>query len=223
MNKTTRKFGIALTAAAGLACAVPAAFAAGTFTVTAGSAPPGTLVPFHAITTGPTPQVHFTDTTSNVNLTCDSGTATGTIGTGAGLSGADALTINGSSTTWTNCQGAGFTFTLTGSGNWQFNAASGSSTGASGTLTGVSISATGTGSFGATCNLTISGSVAATFTDSSPNPTLGLNGGGQTISGVGGTCGSLGVIKNGDAATLQLPYLIIPDDSAYSPIAITQP
>lgn len=216
MNKTTRRFSIALAAAASLACAVPAAFAAGTFTVTAGSAT--TLdnpIVLTAATSGAAPQVHLTADGST--FTCDSSSMPGSTAVGAGLSGADILTLDATSATWTNCQGAGFTFTVTSSSNWPFNATAGSSTGVSGNL-GLNLSMTGTNSFGATCNFTIAGLIA---NYDNAAATLGIDDT-STISGVSGTCESLGVIKNGDRATFQANYVVTASNSAYNPIHITQ-
>lgn len=228
MRKTTRRVGLTLAATAGLACAVPAAFAAGTFTVTAGSAAAGTVVPFHASTTGTTPQIHFNDTTSNVGFTCDSGTAGnattagGQTTVGTGLSGTPIATISGPATTWTNCQGAGFNFTVAGSGTWNLNATSGSSAGAAGNISNVTAAVTGTGAFGTTCNFTVTGSTPANYTNA--DTTLHVTAGtGLKISGASGTCVSLGVITNGDAATFVGDYLVGAQNSANDPIHITQP
>lgn len=222
MSTRTRRIGTALAAAAALATAIPAAFAAGTFTVTAGSAPPGTAVPFSGTSTGPTPQFQLTDTTANVTVTCASNTVLGSTTVGAGLSGTGVVNINASSTIWTGpCTGDGFNFSPAGSGTWILNATSGSSAGVAGTLSGMGIRLTGTGSFGTTCNFSAAGSVQASYTNATNMFDVG--GDGLTISGVSGTCGALNIIKNGDAATLQVNYLISAGNPTYSPIAITQP
>lgn len=221
MRKTTRRVGLTLAATAGLACAVPAAFAAGTFTVTAGSAPAGTTVAITGVTSGTTPQIHFTDITSNVSFTCDSGTAPGSTKTGTGLSGAGIASINGPTTTWTNCQGAGFNFQVAGVGTWSLNATSGSSAGVSGNVSAVNANVTGTGSFGSTCNFNVTGTVPGSYDNAST--TLTVNGGGLTINNPTGTCASLNVIKNGDAATFQANYVTTANTSAYNPVHITQP
>jgi hypothetical protein len=221
MSTRTRRIGTVLAAAAALATAIPAAFAAGTFTVIAGSASPGTVAQFTGTTTGTTPQIYFTDTTSNVSFTCDSGTAPGSITTGTGLSGTPIATINAAATTWVNCQFAGWNLIFTGSGTWALNTSSGSAAGASGNISNVSLTASGTGSFGTTCAFTISGSVPVSYTNATS--TLAVNGGGLTISGVSGSCGSLGIIYNGDAATLQTSYDVSAQNATYNPIHITQP
>lgn len=221
MHKFTRHAGIALATAAGLVAATPAVFAAGTFTVTAGSATPGTTVGWTAATTGTTPQIHFDDTTSNIAFTCDSGTAAGTTTAGSGLSGFQIATIDATKTTWTNCHFIGLNLTFTGTGTWALNAATGSATGASGNVSYVNLAASGTGSFGTTCAFTITGSVPTTYTNA--DTTLAINGGGLTISGVSGACGSLGILKNGDAATLQADYAVTANNSADNPIAVTAP
>ncbi len=78
---------VAGAAAATMAIGIMPANAVGTWTVTAGSAATGTAVAIKGTTTGASPQIHFTDTTTSTDLTCDSGTASGTTTTGSGLSG----------------------------------------------------------------------------------------------------------------------------------------
>jgi hypothetical protein len=71
----------------------------------------------------------------------------------------------------------------------------------SGPLTNVNLEVNGS-----SCSFTASGSAPATYTNATE--TLGINGGGLTISNVGSTWGILGTFSNGDAATLQVDYAL---------------
>jgi hypothetical protein len=222
MRKISRRTGIALATAAGLTAAVPAAFATTTFTVTASSATPGTVVGWAATTTGTTPQINFEDTTSGgVAFGCNSGTAPGATTVGSGLSGTGIASIDAAGTTWLLCYAAGYNVTFTGNGTWLFNAISGNGSGVSGNITNINLSVHGTNSLGTTCAFTVTGSVPATYTNA--NTTLAINGGGLAISDVSGNCGSSGPIFNGDAATLQASYVVSANSSADNPIAVTAP
>src|SRR5882757_10863598 len=189
-------------AAAALILGMGSASAAGTWTVTVGSAT-GT-VPFNGATTGDhtstNPDILFTDTTSGLGLSCDSGTAGGSTTVGTGLSGTNIAQISGPSTTWTNCLGPlGLELDPTGVGAWNLQAVSyDSGTGVtSGQIT--SINAHVSSPDATSCVFDVTGTVNATFTNSthqlaiSPDPTL-------TISNV---TGCFGLINGGDQASFQ--------------------
>jgi len=230
MKTNTKRLALVAVVAAAIAGYTTTSAQAATvnFTVSAGSAPDGTAVPVTGVTTGSAPQIHFTDTSTGVLESCDSGTADGTVTPGSYSYDNSSAThvqvgsISGPSATWTNCQGDGFNFTVTGAGTWSVNAASGSASGVSGTISNVAISVTGSGILGVTCNFSVSGSVPASYTNS--DHTLHVTAGaGLHITSASGICASLGMFNSGDSATFTGAYALTATPSADNPVQITSP
>lgn len=228
MKTNTKRLALVAVTAAAIAgyTATSAQASTVSFTVTAGSAASGS-VNVTGVTTGSTPQIRFTDTSTGVAFTCDSGTAPGTVVVGGHSYTSPATSvqvgaITGGGTTWTNCQGDGFNFTVAGSGSWPVNASMGTSTGVSGTISGVNASVTGTGIFGTTCNFTVTGSVPTSYTNT--DHTLHVTAGtGLQIATASGTCASLGAVNGGDSATFVADYSVTANTSADNPVQITSP
>jgi len=206
-------------AAAALNHGMGSASAAGTWTVTVGSAT-GTVA-FNGATVGAhtpaNPDIIFNDTTSGLGLSCDSGTAGGSITVGTGLSGADLAGISGSSTTWTDCVGPlGIELDPTGSGTWNLQGDSYDS--ASGITTGriTDVNAHVSSPDGTSCVFDVTGSVNGTFTNSSqqlainPDPTLNIS----------NVTGCFGLINAGDQASFQAIYTV---SSPAGTVSITSP
>ena len=219
-KKTMIRVGV-LSAAALVVFGAPAAFAASSYNVTAGSAPAGTAVGYTATTTGASPQVTFRDTTSGVVRNCASASAAGTVTVGTILSGTGIGTVDGAGTVWGTCTGAGgLTFTVTSSGIWSLDA-TGDTVGG---VTPVSISGVNLHVSGSGCDFDVTGSVDGTYTNGTSYGTLTLPGttSGLTISNVSGglACVFVGA-QNGDSASLQATYQVAADIGAYNPIQIT--
>jgi hypothetical protein len=197
--------------------AVPAN-AATTYTVTAGSAPSGTKVNVTGATTGPSPQVKFSDTTAGQNLTCASGTAKGSVTTGNARKAAGIAKITGSSLNLKNCTGPGGLPLFTkGSGTWPLNATSYANGKTNGTLT--SISAHVATSDGTTCAFDVTGTVNGSFTNNSQ--VLAIVSSGSTLK-LSNVQGCFGLLNNGDHATFQAKFKLTPTNAAYKPIKIVQ-
>jgi len=212
-------------AAAALILGMGSASAAGTWSVTVGSAT-GT-VNFNGATVGdhtPTnPDVIFTDATSGLGLSCDSATAGtptaagGAITVGTGQSGAPIAQIFGPATTWTHCVGPlSIELDPTGVGTWNLQADSyASATGVtSGRITDVSAHVASPD--GTSCVFDVTGSVNATFTNSNqqlainPDPTLNIS----------NVVGCFGLINENDQASFQAIYAV---SSASGNVTITSP
>jgi hypothetical protein len=209
---------IAGAAAATMAIGIMPANAAGTWTVTAGSATAGKIIALKGVTQGASPQIHFTDTTTSTDLTCDSGTAGGSTTTGSGLPGAAIGKINGASTTWVNCLGPlGIQLTPTGHGTWtinalRYNATSGTTTG---TITGANATVAGTG-----CSFTVKGSVPITYKNSTQLLTVKNTQSNLVVSRV---TGCFGAVNNGDAASFSAKYKLTANIAKFNPVHITSP
>ena len=216
-KKTMIRVGV-LSAAALVAFGAPAAFAASSYNVTAGSAPAGTIVDYTATTTGPLPQVRFTDTTAGVTFDCASASAAGTVTVGTNLSGTRIGTVDGPGWALTTCTGAGgLVFTHTGVGSWGLDA-TGDTVGG---VTPVSISGVNV-HFESDCSFDYTGSVDGTYTNGTSFGTLTLPGtaSGLTISNTSFGCIFFG-IQNGDKASFKATYQVAADIGAYNPIQIT--
>ena len=228
-KKVSRAVVVPTIALSALALGSAAAFAASSYNVTAGSAPAGTVVRYTANTTGPSPQVTFTDTTANVVLNCVSASATGevTVGTIPGATPPGTPTPIGTvdGTTWNTCTGPfGIQLTVTGSGSWKLNA-TGDTVGG---VTPGSVSAVNAHVAGS-CAFDVTGSVDGSYTNGTTDGTLTVPGlltlpgtsTALTISNVSGfLCGSAG-IQNGDHAKFKATYQVVADIGAYNPIRIT--
>lgn len=209
---------VAGAAAATLAIGIMPANAVGTWTVTAGSAAAGRTIQVKGTTTGASPQIHFTDTTTSTDLTCDSGTASGTTTTGSGLSGTGIANINGATTTWVNCLGPlGIHLTPTGHGTWKINANTYNATTGltNGTLTGANATVTGTG-----CSFTVKGSVPIAYRNSTQILQVKNTAANLTVSGVSGC---FGAVNNGDKASFSGSYKLKALNVPFNPIHITSP
>ena len=169
-------------AAAIAICAAPAV-AATTYTVTAGSAATGTVVPITGTTQGASPQITFKDVTSSQTLTCASGSEPGTTTVASGVSGTAIGKITGSKSVFTGCSGPlGLTFKVTGVNTWKLNATSfNKSTGvAKGTITGIVAKVSDQGA----CVFTAKGTVAVTYKNSTTVLTAPGTAAQLTVSGV---------------------------------------
>ena len=210
-KKTIIRVGV-LAAAALVAFGAPAAFAASSYNVTAGSAPAGTIIRY----TATSPQVTFTDTTSGTVLNCASASATGTVTVGTISSGTPIGTVDG--TIWNTCTGpGGISLAVTGSGTWGLNATGNTVGGVTpGNVSAVSAHVSGGG-----CDFDVTGTVDGTYTNGSSNGTLTLPGttSGLTISNASFFCGTVG-IGNGDLASFRATYQVVADNGAYNPIQI---
>ena len=210
-KKTIIRVGV-LSAVALVAFGAPAAFAASSYNVTAGSAPADTIIRYTATST----QVTFKDTTGGTTLNCASASATGTVTVGTNLSWTGIGTVDG--TVWNTCTGpGGSSFTVTGSGTWGLNA-TGNTVGG---VTPVSISGVNLHVAGA-CTFDYTGSIAGTYANGTSSGTLTLPGttSGLLISNVSGSsCGFIN-IANGHAASFKATYSVVADTPAYNPIRI---
>lgn len=214
MTSSLKKALVVSAAALGaLALGAGSASAATTFKVTAGSAPAGTAVAILGKTTGTSPQIAFTDVTSGTKLTCASGTAPGSITTGAARAGAGIARINGGTAKFNGCTGPlGVPLTVKGSGTWLLNATSGTATAVNGSISKISATVSGDG-----CSFTATGNVGGRYVNS--NQTLVLTGAaaGLTLSNVQGC---FGLLNEGDKASFKATYKINATNTAYNPIKV---
>jgi hypothetical protein len=144
------------------------------------------------------------DTTSGTSLSCTSAKASGTLKKGSGLSGTDIGTIT--STTFSTCTGPlGITFTVKQVGTWDINA-----TASSGGVTTGNISSVDATLSGSLCSATATGSVDASYSNSTGVLTLKpVTGSGHTLK-ISGVNGCLGLINNGDTATFTGAFTLSP-------------
>jgi len=188
-----------------------------TWTFSAGAAAVGTSPAFTGTTTGAVPQITFRDETSDLTLNCDSGTARGSGTVGTGKPGAGIASIDGPSTTWNNCVGPlGLELDPHGVGPWALNANSYAGGVATGNISNITANITNPDD---QCSFTVTGTVDATYTNSSqnltviPNPTLNIS----------GVSGCFGLINDGDLASFAATYNVAADDAANNPVQITSP
>lgn len=152
-------------------------------------------------------------TESGIELFCVSSTAAGTAASGTGLSNPLATIPDGPGVEFNDCQGPfGLTFTVDHIGTWHLNGASydGSDV-TTGTLDDITANISGPA-----CEATVTGSVNATFTNStdvlSVAPDLTL-----TISFVDPNNDCLGLITQGETASFDGDYTITPGLTVTSP------
>lgn len=202
-------------AVAAVGLGAPSAFAASTYTVTAGSAADGTSVDW----TASTDSVTFVDTTDSITMTCAGSTATGTVDVGSGESGTDIAPINGIS--WSGCQGLGVDLTVTANNTpWSLNATGATSSGQTdGNISDISATVTDTSTGGSLCKFSVTGTVPGTYDNS--GPALTVDGGGLTISDVSGLVCGAGVISDSADATYSAVYDVSADNADFNPIAVT--
>lgn len=220
--RKTKVLALAGAAAGVLALGISAASASpASWTVKAGNAPAGTSVGFSGVTQGSTPQIVLNDTTSNLQLTCDSGSAAGHTTAGTGLTGVQIATVTGNSTTWQNCVGPlGLVLNPVGSGTWKidstyYNAKTGVSNGSLYAAHAVVSTADGT-----SCVFTVKGTAPITFDNTSQTLTVLPTKANLVISGV---TGCFGLINNNDRANFSATYKIAPKFAKYGPVTITAP
>jgi len=214
---------VAIPAAAIAAAAIgtPAAFAATTYTVTAGSATTAdNPINWHASTTGDSPQVTFNDVDAGVTMTCDSATAAGQIDVGGGQSGSGVATINdpdptNHKTEWFGCQGLGLTLHVAATLPWNIDATGPTSGG----VTPVEISGivAHVNDDNGLCSFDVTGSVPGSYDNATQD--LAVNGGGLTIGNVGGSL--CPVLLGNDEATYQATYHVDADNASFDPIQVT--
>lgn len=209
---------VAVAALGALALGAGTASAATTFTVKAGTAANGTVVPITGTTTGASPQVTFKDTSSATTLNCASSKAPGSTKVGTGLPGTKIGTINGAATTFTGCTGPlGLVLKVTGSGTWNINATSGNTTAVNGTISAIKAKVADTNG---QCSFTVTGSVAGRIVDS--NSTLALPGTTSKLT-ISAVTGCFGLITNGDVASFKATYKLTATTAAFNPIKVTAP
>lgn len=219
LKKFTRTVGIPAVAAVAVLAGSSAAFASGSFGVSAGSAATSTVVPYTATTTGSSPQVTFKDTTSGTTLNCASASAAGSVTVVSGHDSNGLGTINGATTGWNTCTGPfSLKFTVTGANTWNLNA-TGSTVGGvtPGSISNVSAHVAGNG-----CSFDVTGTANGSYTNGASSGTLTLPGTTSTltISNVSGSlCGFAG-IANGHAASFKATYGVTANTSGYNPIQI---
>lgn len=197
-----------------------AAFASGSFNVTAGSAPAGTVVSYSAATTGAAPQVTFKDTTGGATLNCASASAPGSVKVGTGQDSNHLGSINGPGTSWNTCTGPlGLVLTVTGLNTWYIDATG--STNASGVTPG-RISGVSAHVASSNCSFDVTGTVNGSYANGATSGTLTMPGTTSTltISNVSGfLCGAVG-IANGHAASFKATYQVNANTPSYNPIQI---
>jgi hypothetical protein len=218
MSRLVKALCLVGAASAAVAIAAAPAVAATTYTVTAGSAAPGTKVNFTGKTTGTTPQVHFSDTTAGQNLTCDSGTAKGFTTTGSTRPAAGIVTIAGAALKLSNCTGpANLTLLVTGSGAWKLNATGYNATSGTTTFTITNVFAHVSDPNGV-CVFDVSGTVQATYKNSTQ--LLSVKAAGSTLTLSNANC--LGALNSGDHATFTAKFKLKATNAAFNPIHIVK-
>ena len=209
---------LAVTSAAALVTIAGPAWAAGPYTITAGTTSGGDVA-YTAATTGASPQIHFN--TPNVEMTCASGTAAGLLHTGSSPDGVNIASID--STTWTDCLGPlGLAMTVTQTGDpvpWQLNV-TGTPTGGVtvGTIDQVSAHVAATVNPD-DCRFDVTGSVDGNFNESGQALTITTPTAGAQLD-VTNVVGCFGLVSDPDTATFEGVYAI---SNPAGPITITSP
>jgi hypothetical protein len=149
------------------------------------------------------------DTSTGSTLSCKSSSGKGTVKKGSGLSGSGIASITALS--FKTCTGPlSLTFTVKTAGfPWKLNAASYKSGVTTGTITGIKATLSGpscSAKVGGT-SASKSGTVAATYTNSSGKLATKTSGGNLHVWDVSGCAG---LIKSGDATTFSGSYAISP-------------
>jgi hypothetical protein len=194
-RRLARTFIVAGTVSAALSLAIPAAMAAGTWTVKGGTN-------FSSTASSGT-KFTLTDKTASVSFTCTVGTGSGTVtdethGTKTAIGSIKASTFGSStkkcsgplSSTGTDTQKSGTTSTL--------NVASYSNGVTTGTVTGVDHILTAHSPFG-TCTAEVKGTAGVTYTNSSHLLKFTTTGDNLKITSTSGSCA--GIIKTNDVVT----------------------
>ncbi|MEV4005718.1 hypothetical protein [Actinomadura sp. NPDC049753] len=160
----------------------------------------------------------ITDTTTGVAVTCTVSTGTGSIpnGTTSGASPLQVGTIG--SIGFSNCNGGGFSFTVTTNAlPWKVNVTGPTSGGVTpGSISGISAHASA--AFGL-CQMDIKGTASGSYTNGTGKLTAG--GSGLTISNV--TSGCLGIAGNGHSASLTGAYIVKNSGGTFPQINVTSP
>ena len=200
---------LALAGAAALVAVGGAAYAAGPYTVTAGSTSSGTVA-YTGTTSGASPQIKFS--TPGVDMTCASGTAAGNLHLGANATGANIASID--STTWTNCIGPlGLDLVVTQVGTWTLNATGDASVDpVAGSITSVNAHVENPGG---ACSFDVTGTMGGTFSEATQ--TLAVTPAGSTLV-VTNVSGCFGLVSENDPATFEMSYLIA---NPAGPVAIS--
>lgn len=177
-----------------------AAYAGPPWTVSVGGSSSGSAATFTASTleidpaAGDQPDIEFS--VPAADLTCDTGTADGTITPGATASTAGEI----SSTVFTDCLGPfGIALDVTQTCAWDLNIVGNNVSGVTpGEIDGVCAHVENPGGL---CEFDVTGAVPGAFDES--NQQLAVSGGGLTVSNVSGCFGAIG---NGNAATFDGTY-----------------
>jgi hypothetical protein len=152
-----------------------------------------TITPVGPFTAASTTTLVLTDTTTGTQLTCVSGTARGN----TGVLGNRLAQITG--TTWNTCSGpGGITFTVSHVGTWNLNGSTFVDPVTTGTITNVVARLSGP-----LCSATVSGGVAATYTNGTGVLQVLTSNSTLRISNV---IGCFGLINSGDGATFSGRY-----------------
>ena len=214
--KAIRKI-LAVAGAAALVTIAGPAWAAGSYTITAGTTSGGDVA-----YTGSTSQIDFY--TEFVQMGCTSGTADGQLHTGSNATGANIASID--SSTWNNCVGpAGLSMVVTQNSSWTLNAVGTPSGGVTaGTITDVDASIVAinpdTGQPDpALCSFDATGSTDGFFQESDQTLHVTTPTTGQKLT-VGNTVGCFGQVLDGDEAFFEGAYALA---NPAGPIVIAQP
>ena len=218
--KAFRKI-LAVAGAAALVTMAGPAWAAGSYTITAGTTSGGDVA-YTADTTGTAPQIQFY--TDFVQMGCASGTADGLLHTGSNATGSNIASID--SSTWNNCVGpASLSMVVTQNAPWTLNATgtpSGGST--AGTISGVDASIVAidpnTGQPNpALCSFDATGSTDGFFQESDQTLHVTTPTTAQKLT-VSNTQGCFGQVLDGDEACFEGVYALA---NPAGPITITSP
>ena len=209
---------LAIASAAALVTIAGPAWAAGPYTITAGTTSGGDVA-FTAATTGVSPQIHFN--TPNVEMACASGTAAGLLHTGSNPTGVNIAGID--STTWTDCLGPlNLPMTVTQTGApvpWRLNVTGTPTSGVTvGTIDQVSAHVEATGDPD-TCQFDVTGSVDGNFNESGQALTITTPTAGAALRTTN-VVGCFGLVDEGGPATFEGVYAI---SNPAGPITITSP
>lgn len=198
---------VAVGAGAIIAIAIPSAFGATlTYKITAGTAAKGSVT-YSGKTakgTASNPAIKFTDTTKNLPLGCNSGTASGSVKLGKAVAAAKAGTIT--KTTWSGCVGPNqLALTPKQSGTWYLNGAAKTATGK--TKVFVSNVVANVSDSTGLCKFTVYGSADGVYNNATKSLAMAPRAGsGHQLKVKNASC--LGLIANGDHVSFQGTYHI---------------
>ncbi len=205
--RKTVMVGIAAGAAVGLV-ATAANAAVPTYKITAGSKTTGTS-PYTGKATGTSakPAIHFSDTTSGINTTCISATASGTMKLGAHVSGTAAGNIT--KTKLTTCKGPGglvLTPKQPSTSKWTLNGVARPVKGVTKVFIG-NVLANVTTNIG--CSFSVKGSTDGTYTNSSGKLAVAPRAGsGHVLKAANANSSCLGLVSNGDTLVFKGTYTV---------------